>query len=80
MYVAYPHSRVARPAQELRGFKRVTLQPGETKTVKMTLSAHDLAYFDTVSGHFVVEREPVTVRIGSSSADIRLEHTLNVTP
>jgi beta-glucosidase len=78
MYVAHPQSKVARPAQELKGFQRMPLQPGETKTVDLRLSARALAYFDETSGQFVVEEEPITVRIGSSSADIRLEETLPV--
>jgi len=80
MYVAHPNSHVTRPLQELKGFQRVTLQPGETKTVPLTLTAQSLAYFDETSGHFVVEPEAVTVRIGSSSANIMLETPLTITP
>jgi beta-glucosidase len=80
MYVKHPQSQVARPAKELRGFKRITLQPGERKTVDFALSGQALAYFDEARARFVVEVAPVIVQIGSSSADIRLEGTVPVTP
>jgi beta-glucosidase len=80
MYVQYPQSRVARPIKELRGFVRITLKPGETRTAKFGLPAGALAYFDDASGRFVVEKGPVTLLIGASSADIRLQKMLAVTP
>jgi beta-glucosidase len=55
MYVAHVNSRVERPIQELKGFKRVTLQAGETKTVPMTLKASALAYWNSGKGAFDVE-------------------------
>jgi beta-glucosidase len=69
-YVCYLASKVARPVKELRGFQRVSLAPGESKTATFTLDAHQLAYYGD-SG-FVVERGTVRVMIGSSSADVRL--------
>jgi Fibronectin type III-like domain len=52
------------------------LQAGETKTVKLPLATKSLAYFDEAKGEFVVPEEPVTLRIGSSSADIRLKQKM----
>ena len=46
LYVKHLGSKVARPRKELRGFRRVTLQPGETKTVELPLAAQSLAYWD----------------------------------
>jgi beta-glucosidase len=80
LYVQYPQSKVPRPREELRGFKRITLRPGETKTVEFALSGGALSYFDVASGHFVVEPNPVNILIASSSADIRLQKTVTVTP
>jgi beta-glucosidase len=80
MYVQYPQSQIPRPIKELRGFARITLRPGETQTVKFHLRGEALAYFDEASGRFTVEKGPVTVLIGASSADIRLQKTLTVTP
>ena len=70
LYVCYPDSKVARPAKELRGFQRVSLAPGESKTVTFTLEAHQLVYYG--NGGFVIEPGTVQVMIGSSSANVRL--------
>jgi beta-glucosidase len=48
--VKHSKPKVAWPSQELRGFQRVSLQPGETKTVKLPLAAKSLAYFDEAKG------------------------------
>jgi beta-glucosidase len=72
-YVRHLDSKVSRPIKELRGFQRVALQPGETKTVTVPLTAKSLAYWDTAKHSFVVEEGPVEIQVGSSSADIRLK-------
>jgi beta-glucosidase len=79
LYVAHPKSKVARPSRELKGFRRVTLAPGEKRTVKIPLTAASLAYWDEGGNKFVVENEPVEILVGSSSADIRERKTLRVT-
>jgi beta-glucosidase len=79
LYVRHLDSRVERPRQELRGFKRVAIAPGETRTVQIPLRGQTLAYWDQVSGRFVVEDGKVSILVGSSSADIRLERTVMVT-
>lgn len=78
LYVRYPHSRVERPRLDLRGFRRVTLQPGETRTVTFPLAGRALAYWDPDAHRWVVEDGPVVVEVGASSADIRLEQTITV--
>jgi beta-glucosidase len=80
LYVQHPESQVARPIRELKGFKRITLQPGETRVVKLGLSGESLAYFDETSGHFVVENKPINILVGASSADIRLQKSVMVAP
>ena len=57
--------------KNLRGFERIHLKPGETKTVSFTLSHDDLALWNRQM-HFVVERGKFKVMIGSGSEDIRL--------
>jgi beta-glucosidase len=79
LYVAHPKSKVARPSRELKGFRRVTLAPGEKRTAKIPLTAASLAYWDEGGNKFVVENEPVEILVGSSSADIRERKTLRVT-
>jgi beta-glucosidase len=80
LYVQHMGSKVPRPREDLRGYRRVELAPGETRTVAMPLSARSLAYWDSTSRGCVVEQEPVKLRVGSSSADIRGEMTIRVTP
>ena len=78
MYVTHIDSKVARPAEELEGFERVHLDPGETKTISLPLTAQNLAYWDVKTNRFVTEPDEVEVRIGSSSADIHLREKLSV--
>jgi beta-glucosidase len=78
MYVAYPGSSVERPLQELKGFDRISLHPGETRTVSFRLAAKSIAYWKDEAGSFVVEPGPLEVRIGSSSDNIRLRGTINI--
>ena len=72
LYVRHLHSTVERPNKELKGFKRITLEPGETQTVTMPLKAQALAYWDTDLGGWQVEADQVRVMVGASSADIKL--------
>ena len=67
MYVRYPSSSVRRPIRELKGFKRVALQPGQTKTVTLELIASQLAYWDTARRTFVVEGDSTAGNIVSGS-------------
>jgi beta-glucosidase len=78
LYVKHQQSALEHPAQELRGFKRIALQPGETKTVEIALAACSLADWDTEEHSFVVEPGKLELRVGGSSADIRLQKTINV--
>ncbi len=80
LYVKHVGSQVERPAEELRGFQRVHIEPGETKTVVLPLKAASLAYWDVASHKFVVEKDTVKVLVGGSSADIKLEGSLSVEP
>ena len=78
LYVRHAQSALEHPAQELRGFKRVALQPGETKTVEIPLRASSLADWDAGKHSFVVEAGKLELRVGGSSADIRLKKTVNI--
>jgi beta-glucosidase len=64
--------------KNLRGFERIHLDPGETKTVMFTLRRDDLALWDRQM-HFVIEPGKFKVMIGSGSEDIRLNGQLEVT-
>jgi len=77
LYVAYPDSAVPRPIKELKGFKRVHIQAGETKTLAFHLSVDQLVYYESGLG-YVVEPGIVDIMLGSSSEDIRLSGELEV--
>lgn len=68
LYVRDDVASVTRPIRELRGFQRVTLQPGQTRKVSFTLSPDDLAFYD-LQMQRVVEPGSFTVWVGTSSAD-----------
>ncbi len=78
LYVKHLKSKVSRPLEELKGFKRITLNPGETQTVNIKLPASSLAYWDVAKKSFVVEKEPVELMVGSSSADIKEQKEIEV--
>jgi beta-glucosidase len=79
LYVSHPSSKITRAIKDLRGFRRVTLRPGETRTVRFSVPAASLAYWNERTHGWVVETEPVKLQVGASSADIRLEHAIRVT-
>ena len=60
------------------GFRRVTLQPNETKTVEISVLASRLAYWDTPRQAFQVETEAVSLMAGDSSANLPLNATVNI--
>jgi beta-glucosidase len=78
LYVKHLRSKVERPREELKGFKRVTIGPNETKTVEIPLKASTLAWWDEKLPGFRVEAEPVSLMIGDSSSDIKLTATVAV--
>ena len=78
LYVRHLDSAVPRPAKELRGFKRVALQPGERKTVELPLPAKSLAYWNAARHAFVSEAGRIELLVGGSSADVRLKKTVTV--
>jgi beta-glucosidase len=77
----YTHQRVSRdeqPLRQLRAFERVSLKPGETKTVRLRLRTSDLAHWDVTRSKSVVESGTYDILVGSSSSDIRSRTTLKV--
>ena len=70
LYIHDVVSSVTRPVQELKGFRRVHLQPGESKRVEMTLGPEALSFFDETNKR-VVEPGVFEVMVGGSSADVQ---------
>ena len=78
LYVSHPASKVPRPIKDLRGYRRVSLKPGETRTVSFSVPVSSLAYWNERTHGWVVESAPVKLQVGASSADMRGEHTIQV--
>jgi beta-glucosidase len=78
LYVGDPVASVTRPVQMLKGFKRITLQPGEKKTVCFELDVRHLAFYDRQM-QYIVEPGQIEIMIGSSSEDIRVCGSVEVT-
>jgi beta-glucosidase len=76
LYVAHVGSVVTRPQQELKGFRRVMIHAGETRTVTIPLKASSLAYWDGKA--FAVESDDVEIRVGGSSDAIALRKQIKV--
>lgn len=72
MYVRDLASSVARPVRELKGFQKVPLRPGGTKSVTIDITPDLLAFYD-VNTNFVVEPGEFGVMVGSSSRDCDLQ-------
>lgn len=70
-YVQDVKSSVIRPVKELKAFGKVYLQPGESKTISVSLKERDLAFYDEASGDWKVEPGQFKLHIGFSSQDIR---------
>jgi beta-glucosidase len=72
---------VVRPVKELKAFHKVELAPGETQIVRLTLHAHDLAYYDVHRHAWITTPGRYRLYLGSSSADIRAARSFNwITP
>jgi beta-glucosidase len=70
LYVRDRVSRVTRPLQELRGFRRITLKPGETQTVTFDVDAKTLGYYGPAM-KWVVEPGTFDLMVGGSSAAVK---------
>lgn len=71
LYVGAGQSAVRRPLRELRGFQKISLQPGERRTVSFTLGSRAFAYYETKIHDWFVEGGIYEISVGSSSRDIR---------
>jgi len=77
LYINDIVSSTSKPVKELKGYERVSLEPGEKKTVKLKLLPEDLSLFDR-DMNFVVEPGTFEVMVGSSSNDIKLKGEFEV--
>jgi len=78
VYVRDGHSKIDRPVHELKAFKRVELQPGETRTVEFSLDRSSFSYWSPEKRDWTVDPGMFEIQVGASSRDIRLHLPLEV--
>jgi beta-glucosidase len=78
LYVEHVGSKVSRPVKALKGFQRVSLAPGESRTIQLPLNADALAFWDDAEHAWKLEPGSVKLSVGSSSTLIRSSTTLTV--
>lgn len=71
LYVSDKKSLLPRPVKELKGFKKIELNPEQEKTVTFSICIDDLKYFDDKKHEWVIEAGEFNIMVGSSSRDIR---------
>jgi beta-glucosidase len=79
MYVRDEQASLQRPEKELKAFAKVQLDPGERKTVTLSLARDALAYYDDLTHEWVAEAGAFEVLVGASSQDIRARATFTLT-
>ena len=75
LYVGFKHSSIDRPVKLLRGFDKIGLEPGETKTVDFEVKIEDLAWFDPQAMQWKVEEMEYELFVGASSEESKLIQT-----
>ena len=78
LYIGDEEAYLDRPVKELKGFRKVHLEPGETKTVEFVIEPDMLKFFDDAKHEWVLEKGKFTAYVGSSSQDIRSEVSFEV--
>jgi beta-glucosidase len=79
LYIHDLHPKIDKAVRELKGFAKVALAPGETKTVDFTLTPCDLAYFDATGEQWKADPGEYEIEIGASSRDIRQKMPVQLT-
>jgi beta-glucosidase len=78
LYIGDEESYLERPVKELKGFKKINLEPGETKTVEFVIEPDMLKFFDDAKHDWVLEKGQFTAFVGASSKDIRSKVSFEV--
>jgi beta-glucosidase len=68
LYIHQRHGSAVRPVRELKGFRRVTLAPGETRTITFAVKAEDLTYWSSAVRGWVQDETTIDVFVGGDSA------------
>jgi beta-glucosidase len=80
VYVSDGHSKIERPVKELKGFGKVDLQPGETKTITVKLNRRAFSYYDVAKKGWAATPGDFGILVGSSSAKIELNGKVTLNP
>ena len=80
LYVSHRSDVMFTAVQELKGFEKVFLQPGETKSVAFSLTRRDLCYYDVAVQDWRVEGGAYALRLSASSRDVRLTAQIEAAP
>jgi beta-glucosidase len=78
VYVSEDHPQVPRPPQELKGFARVVLDPGQTQHVTVPLDARSFTWYDEKAAAWHADAGSFTIHVSRSSADPQLEGTIKL--
>ena len=76
LYIGCPGSKFFRPAKELKGFAKVSLKAGESKTISIPLDDKAFRYFNVITGNWETETSEYQIMVGASVRDIRLTGTI----
>ncbi|MBB2744222.1 UNVERIFIED_ORG: beta-glucosidase [Microbispora rosea subsp. rosea] len=78
VYVSTAAGPVRRPVRELRAFRKVSLAPGESRTVTLPLDRRAFAYYDVPLGRWVVAEGDYTIQIGENASSVVAETTISL--
>jgi len=78
LYISQKNPSMLRPVKELKGFTKVALNRGETKTVEMTLKVSDMAFYDDKINAWTLEPDDYIISIASSSRSIKSSNMLKI--
>lgn len=78
LYVAPPESTLFMPVRELRGYEKISLEPGECKTVSFVLEPRAFSYYHAKQKKWAVQEGTYQIEVGASSRDIRLSEAVQV--
>ena len=78
LYVGDDKATVVRPKKELKAFEKIELNPGETKSVTLTITEQDLKFWDEAKHGWTLEPGTFTLYVGASSADIKQKIKLKI--
>jgi len=73
LYIGDKKSSLPRPCKELKGFKKVSLKPGESRIIRFTLNKRSLSFYNPGKGKWIAEPGEFIVMVGTSSQNIQLK-------